>query len=177
MHLQLVARFSGIREPPGDLCRLAVSETLPGTRLQKASTTSAGIVGTIHAHLKSIKILIYNNKIGGATHMTRTIDPATKVYIFSRYLRRLRWRHSCRDHNAGRLLQIKSRRSPSKAISFVSKLHRNWWLGFRGVENHKEICADWPCQRRFQAPGSRSRARQAPELSGQFRHTRNLLKY
>ena len=75
MHLQLVARFSGVREPLGDLRTMTVSETLPDTRFQKSSTTSAGIVGTIHARFELRNVLIQSDKKGGAAYVTRTRDP------------------------------------------------------------------------------------------------------
>ena len=75
MHLQLVARFSGVREPFGDLRTMTVSETLPSTPFQKSSTTSAGIVGTIHARFELCNILIQSDKKGGAAYVTRTRDP------------------------------------------------------------------------------------------------------
>ena len=75
MHLQLVALFSGVREPLGELRTMTVSETLPDTRFQKSSTTSAGIVGTIHARLELRTVLIKRDKIGGAAYVTRTRDP------------------------------------------------------------------------------------------------------
>ena len=53
----------------------------------------------------------------------------------------------------------------------------NWWLGFRGLENHTEICVQWPCQRRFLARGSTGPAPQAPELSGQYQFTEPAIKY
>ncbi len=66
MHLELVALFSGVREPLGDLRTMTVSETLPDTQLKKSSTTSAGIVGTIHARLELRTVLIKRDKKGGA---------------------------------------------------------------------------------------------------------------
>ena len=54
---------------------MTVSETLPGTPFQKSSTTSAGIVGTIHARFALRKVLIKRDKKGGAAYVTRTRDP------------------------------------------------------------------------------------------------------
>ena len=77
-----MALFSGVREPLGELRTMTVSETLPDTRFQKSSTTSAGIVGTIHARLELRTVLIKRDKIGGAQR-SRELSSLTCIFPVS----------------------------------------------------------------------------------------------